>query len=433
MSDFTISVNELSKKFLIGATAAKNEDFGEYLARTFKAPFVKAGELIRGHVSAAAGLDQDFWALREVSFDVKPGEVVGLIGRNGSGKSTLLKVLTGITEPTKGYADIYGRVGSLLEVGTGFHPELTGRDNVFLSGAILGMSKAEIKSKFDEIIDFSGVEKFLDTPVKHYSSGMYVRLAFAVAAHLEPEILFIDEVLAVGDSRFQKRCLDKMDDVSKHGRTIIFVSHQMSAITRLCSRAILLQDGQIVQDGPAHKVVGSYMTAGGDIAMGYREYKESERQPGGEVARLLNVRVLNDRSEVVEVIDIRNSVSLEMEFEVITPGYILLPHFACFNESGVRLFVTVDRDETWRKKKRPKGIYKSKVLITGNFFTECTVFVNANMFTLEPDTKQFVAKDAVAFQVVDSVEGDSARGDYAGEIPGVVRPAFDWTTKYYKN
>lgn len=432
MSNFSISVNGLSKKFLIGAVAAKNENFGEYLARTIKSPFVKAGRMIRGHASAAAGLDQDFWALREISFDVKPGEVVGLIGRNGSGKSTLLKVLTGITEPTEGYADINGRVGSLLEVGTGFHPELTGRDNVFLSGAILGMSKIEIKSKFDEIVDFSGIEKFIDTPVKHYSSGMYVRLAFAVAAHLEPEILFIDEVLAVGDSRFQKKCLDKMDDVGKHGRTIIFVSHQMSAITRLCSRAILLQDGQIVQDAAAHKVVGSYMTAG-DIAMGCHDYKESENQPGGEVARLLSVRVLGERGEVLEAVDIRTSVALEMEFEVTTSGYILLPHFGCFNEAGVRLFVTVDRDETWRKKKRPKGIYKSKVLIPGNFFTECTVFVNANVITLEPDTQQFVARDAVAFQVVDSLEGDSARGDFAGDIPGVVRPAFNWTTEYYKN
>ncbi|WP_459947215.1 ABC transporter ATP-binding protein [Desulfocastanea catecholica] len=432
MSNLSISVNELSKKFLIGAIAAKNENFGEYLARTIKAPFVKAGKLMSGHASAAAGLDQDFWALREISFDVKPGEVVGLIGHNGSGKSTLLKVLTGITEPTRGYADIYGRVGSLLEVGTGFHPELTGRDNVFLSGAILGMSKTEIKSKFDEIVDFSGVEKFIDTPVKHYSSGMYVRLAFAVAAHLEPEILFIDEVLAVGDSRFQKKCLEKMDDVGKRGRTIIFVSHQMAAITRLCSRVILLQDGQIVQDAAAHKVVGSYMTAG-DITMGCHVYKESEKQPSGEVARLLSVRALDERGEVLEATDIRNSVTLEMEFEVTSPGYILLPHFTCFNEAGVRLFVTVDRDGTWRKKKRPKGIYKSKVLIPGNFFTECTVFVNANLITLEPDILQFVAKDAVAFQVVDSLDGDSARGDYAGDIPGVVRPAFNWTTEYCKN
>ncbi len=432
MSNFSISVNELSKKFLIGSVAAKNENLGEYLVRSLKSPFVKAGRLIKGQSSAASELDQDFWALRDISFDVKPGEVVGLIGRNGSGKSTLLKVLTGITEPTEGYADIYGRVGSLLEVGTGFHPELTGRDNVFLSGAILGMSTSEIKSKFDEIIDFSGVEKFLDTPVKHYSSGMYVRLAFAVAAHLEPEILFIDEVLAVGDSRFQKKCLDKMDDVGKGGRTIIFVSHQMSAITRLCSRAVLLQDGQLIEDGPAQEIVGKYMTAG-ESTLGYREYKDNIKQPGGEVARLLRVRALDAAGEVLQVSDIRNSVFLEMEFEVTAPGHILLPHFSCFNESGVRLFVTVDRDPSWRKKQRPKGRYLSKVMIPENFFAEGTVFVSANMLTLAPDTVQFVEKDAVAFQVVDSLDGDSARGDYTGNMPGVVRPIFDWTNEYYKN
>ncbi len=428
----SISVNDVSKKFLIGSVAKKNENLGEYLMRTMKSPFVKAAGLLRGKTSAAAELDQDFWALRNVSFDVKPGEVVGLIGRNGSGKSTLLKILTGITEPTDGFADLYGRVGSLLEVGTGFHPELTGRDNVFLSGAILGMSRFEIKAKFDEIIDFSGVEKFIDTPVKHYSSGMYVRLAFAVAAHLEPEILFIDEVLAVGDSRFQKKCLDKMDDVGKQGRTILFVSHQMSAITRLCSRAILLQDGQMIEDGPAQEIVGKYMTVG-ESALGYREYNDSVKQPGGDVARLLSVRVCDDNDEVSEVVDIRNSVFLEMEFEVITSEHILLPHFSCFNESGVRLFVTVDRDETWRKRKRLKGRYKSKVKIPGNFFAEGTIFVSANMMTLEPDTVQFVEKDAVAFQVVDSLDGDSARGDYAGNMPGVVRPVFDWTNEYYKD
>ena len=211
------------------------------------------------------------------------GEVVGLIGRNGAGKSTLLKILSRITEPTRGYADIHGRIGSLLEVGTGFHAELSGRENIFLSGAILGMRKAEIQRKFDEIVDFAQIERFLDTPVKQYSSGMYVRLGFAVAAHLEPEILLIDEVLAVGDARFQKKCLNKMEDIAHGGRTVIFVSHNMSAITRICRRAILLEDGQVVSEGPAHQIVSSYLTGGlGTTAS--REWPDADPAPGGESA-----------------------------------------------------------------------------------------------------------------------------------------------------
>lgn len=201
---------------------------------------------------------ETFWALKDVSFDIQKGDVVGIIGRNGAGKSTLLKILSRITEPTSGQIDLYGRVGSLLEVGTGFHPELTGRENIFLNGAVLGMSRREIVSHFDTIVDFAGVEKFLDTPVKRYSSGMYVRLAFAVAAHLEPEILIVDEVLAVGDAEFQQKCLGKMQDVAAHGRTVIFVSHNMAAVTRLCRRALFFQGGQLLEDGPAETIVDRY-------------------------------------------------------------------------------------------------------------------------------------------------------------------------------
>lgn len=429
MNNLSISVNNLSKKYHIGTHSSKDENFGEYLSRTIMSPFLKAGKILSGHASAAAELDQAFWALRDVSFDVRPGETVGLIGRNGAGKSTILKVLTSITEPSGGYADIYGRVGSLLEVGTGFHPELTGRDNIFLNGAILGMTKADIKRHFDEIVDFSGVEKFLDTPVKHYSSGMYVRLAFSVAAHLEPEILFIDEVLAVGDASFQKKCMSKMDDVGQQGRTIIFVSHQMASITRLCKRAILLEDGKILKDGAAPDVVGAYMATGG-AEMGAREYKDPQKRPAGDFAHLLAVRTFSEDGQICDSLDIRFPVIVEMEFEVTSPGHIMLPHFSFSNESGVRLFVSIDRDERWRKKERPKGTYKSRVRIPGNFFAESTIFVSAALVAIEPRIVQFYGQDAVAFSVFDSLDGDSARGDYAGGIPGVVRPAFDWTTEY---
>jgi lipopolysaccharide transport system ATP-binding protein len=242
MSDTVIRVDGLSKLYRIGRPEDRYKTLRESMAGAVKTPFKRAAKLFRGQPYCAANMET-IWALKNVTFEVKRGEVIGIIGRNGAGKTTLLKILSRITEPTEGYAEIDGRVGSLLEVGTGFHPELTGRENIYLNGAILGMKKAEIERKFDEIVAFAEVEKFIDTPVKHYSSGMYVRLAFAVAAHLEPEILMVDEVLAVGDAAFQEKCLGQMGEVARGGRTVLFVSHNMAAIESLCSRAILLKTG----------------------------------------------------------------------------------------------------------------------------------------------------------------------------------------------
>jgi lipopolysaccharide transport system ATP-binding protein len=252
MSNIAIRVENLGKQYRIGGKQ-KNRTFREVLLDSFAAP-------VRWMRGKRRGASETFWALNDISFEIKKGEAVGIIGRNGAGKSTLLKILSRITKPTKGRVDLYGRVASLLEVGTGFHGELSGRDNIYLNGAILGMSRREINRKFDEIVDFSGVEKFLDTPVKHYSSGMYVRLAFAVAAHLEPEILVVDEVLAVGDAEFQKKCLGKMEDVTHHGRTVLFVSHNMSAISTLCNRAFLLNDGSLLMAGNTVDVITSYLS-----------------------------------------------------------------------------------------------------------------------------------------------------------------------------
>lgn len=247
-----IKVEGLSKQYRIGAPQESFPTLRETIVGAVRAPIKGLREKRRG---------ETFWALKEVSFDVHPGEVVGIIGRNGAGKSTLLKVLSRITEPTTGRIELYGRTASLLEVGTGFHPELTGRENIYLNGAILGMKKTEIQSKFDEIVAFAEIDQFLDTPVKHYSSGMYMRLAFAVAAHLEPEILLIDEVLAVGDAAFQNKCVGKMGEVAKHGRTVVFVSHQMGAIAQLCSKAVLLSEGAIVKAGETQRVIDFYTTA----------------------------------------------------------------------------------------------------------------------------------------------------------------------------
>lgn len=399
------------------------------VADAFMAPLRRTAKLLRGQATGAAGLDETIWALRDVSFEMKKGEVVGIIGRNGAGKSTLLKILSRITEPTTGYVEIFGRVGSLLEVGTGFHPELTGRENIYLNGAILGIRRADITRKFDEIVDFAEVDRFVDTPVKHYSSGMYLRLAFAVAAHLEPEILVVDEVLAVGDARFQKKCLQKMGDVGAEGRTVLFVSHNMPAVTRLCKRVILLEDGRLVADGPAHKVVGSYLNSGFGTAA-RREWMNPEKAPGGEFARLRSVVVRGERGEVIDVIDIRESVTIEMEYEVLKSGRILLPYYQFVNEEGLEVFVSGDLDPAWRKRPRPKGLWKSKVRIPGNYLSEGTLFVAPGMHTLDPIVEQFLEPSAVAFQVIDNMEGDSARGDWPLHFGGVVRPLLQWTTDF---
>ena len=257
MSEIAISIENLSKQYRIGGEHQGYKTLRDTLAATFSAPFRGLSSVFRGKSTRS---DNDtIWALRDVSLQVKRGDVVGIIGRNGAGKTTLLKILSRITEPTEGYAEIHGRVGSLLEVGTGFHPELSGRENIYLNGAILGMRKAEIQGKFDEIVDFAEIDKFIDTPVKHYSSGMYVRLAFAVAAHLEPEILLVDEVLAVGDAAFQKKCLAKMGNIAMEGRTVLFVSHNMAAVDALCGEACLLVDGMLNFRGSTNETITNYL------------------------------------------------------------------------------------------------------------------------------------------------------------------------------
>jgi lipopolysaccharide transport system ATP-binding protein len=266
-NNVAIRVESLGKKYRIGSKAESYKTLRDTLARIGKIPS-RAMKRVRardGHIHSASY--ETFWALKDVSLEVERGEVVGIIGRNGAGKSTLLKILTRITDPTEGYAEIRGRVGSLLEVGTGFHAELTGRENVFLNGAILGMKRLEIERKFDEIVDFAEVEKFIDTPVKHYSSGMYLRLAFAVAAHLETEILLVDEVLAVGDAPFQKKCLGKMEDVSEQGRTVVLVSHNMGAISQLCSKAIVLEAGRLAYSGDSSPAIEFYLKSGSEMGV----------------------------------------------------------------------------------------------------------------------------------------------------------------------
>jgi lipopolysaccharide transport system ATP-binding protein len=418
--DPIIRVQGLGKQYQIGGPQAAYSTLRESLMGLARLPL---------RAFQRNGTNRMVWALKDLNFDIQPGEIVGIIGRNGAGKSTLLKILSRVTEPTIGRVELYGRVASLLEVGTGFHPELTGRENIFLNGAILGMSRGEITAKFDEIVAFAEIGEYLDTPVKRYSSGMYVRLAFAVAAYLEPEILVVDEVLAVGDAQFQKKCLDKMRDVSKRGRTVLFVSHNMPAVTRLCERAILMESGKLVMDGPVHKVASHYLRSGlGTTAA--RQWSELESAPGNDITRLRSVRVRTEEGASTETVDIRSTVGIEMSFDVLKDGHVLVPNYHFFNDEGVCVFVASDQDPAWRRTPRKKGHYVSTAWIPENLLAEGTLIVGAAVRSFDPVQVHFVERDAVAFQVIDSLDGNSARGDFGGTLPGVVRPLLRWTTNF---
>jgi lipopolysaccharide transport system ATP-binding protein len=371
---------------------------------------------------------EEIWALKDVSFDVAQGEVVGIIGRNGAGKSTLLKVLTRITAPSFGRAEIRGRVGSLLEVGTGFHPELTGRENVYLNGAVLGMRRREIERKFDDIVEFSGIAKFLDTPVKRYSSGMYVRLAFSVAAHLEPEILLVDEVLAVGDAEFQRRCLGRMEDLGDAGRTVILVSHNMQTIAQLCDRAILLENGTVVADGASSDVVAGYLQSvqgtGSSIA-----WPDAAVAPGDDLVRLRSMRVVDEEGETSSAVDVRRPVGVEIGFTVLRDGVAIVPKLKLRDRNGDVAFNAIDIDPRWHEP-MPPGDYVTTAWIPGNLLNEGVVSIEAGMHSLAaPRLHGHAVSDAIGFHVQDPGEGDSARGQFTGQWKGVVRPLLEWTVE----
>jgi lipopolysaccharide transport system ATP-binding protein len=318
MSATVVQVEHLGKRFRISGTQPRYRALRDSVADVFTAPFRRARAVLQGR--AVEGSDQEFWALDDVNFEVRRGEVVGILGHNGAGKSTLLKLLARITPPTKGKITLDGRVGSLLEVGTGFHPELSGRDNIYLNGAILGMRRAEIGRKLGDIVQFAEVEQFLDTPVKHYSSGMYMRLAFAVAAHMEPEILIVDEVLAVGDVAFQKKCLGKMEEVSRQGRTVLFVSHNMPAVRALCQRCLLLKKGRVVMDGRASAVISHYQkeSAGAEIGANTAVGNPRLRRGSGD-ARFTHVSVEDGEGRQRFEFNTGESVRFRCRYQVFKP------------------------------------------------------------------------------------------------------------------
>jgi lipopolysaccharide transport system ATP-binding protein len=408
-----IEVRGVSKEYFRGVNHGHTR-FAEALAHWGR-------ELVgrkQGNISVRRNVEP-FWALKDVSFTIEQGQVVGIIGRNGSGKSTLLKIISQITAPTTGEVRVTGRTGTLLEVGTGFHPELSGRENVFLNGAILGMSRAEIARKFDEIVDFSGVEAFIDTPVKRYSSGMQTRLAFSVAAHLDPEILIIDEVLAVGDAEFQKKCLGKMKDVTSDGRTVVFVSHSMVTITSLCSRCILLDQGELRALGPSHKVADLYFSEGASGGPTL-SFKERSLRPGNDIVQLCGARVVNNKFEQVDVISRDEPVGIEMTFEVLQDGHKLIPNFHVFLQDQYAFVSSPSANEPLLQ-----GTYRSLMWIPPRFLNNGLFVVGIAVSSISPIVIHFFEQQAVRFHVTDNLF-DPSRNDYIHEVPGVVRPDLEW-------
>jgi lipopolysaccharide transport system ATP-binding protein len=427
MEDLAIRVEDLGKQYRIGLTQERYRTLRDSLVNAVKSPYLALESRFRGTNDNSVSTPGYIWALRNVSFKVDRGQVLGVIGRNGAGKSTLLKVLSRVTDPTEGYVEIHGRVGSLLEVGTGFHPELTGRENIYLNGAILGMKRFEIEKKFDEIVSFSEVEKFIDTPVKRYSSGMYLRLAFAVAAHLEPEILVVDEVLAVGDAEFQRKCLGKMSDVAQEGRTVLFVSHNMSAILRLTQETILLDKGNMILRAPTPKAVDYYM-ASGYSQLGERRWDVEDIPPDSAPFRPMAVRVLDIHGRVIDTVRSTESVRIEIEYILDEPIKGLRVGIYLLTMRGEFVFTSFDTDTTQHYEQfpvRPDGRYVSQCNIPANFFNEgrYVIGVNASSFRVK---RYFHDEHALAF----SVDGAGAPGTHWSEARlGPVRPKLDWEIK----
>ena len=411
-----VRVENLSKQYRLGSRDSAYDTLRESIVEAVRSPF----RLLRQN-----GASNSLWALQDLNFEVAPGEVLGIVGRNGAGKSTLLKVLSRITQPTTGRAELFGRVASLLEVGTGFHPELTGRENIYLNGAVLGMKRVEIDRKFDQIVEFSELEKFLDTPVKRYSSGMYMRLAFAVASHLEPEILVIDEVLAVGDAQFQKKCLGKMSNVATQGRTVLFVSHNMIAVQSLCQRAIWLDQGQVIKEGPASEVVAEYLTSGSANQL-EEVWDDVETAPGNEIARLHSVRVRLADSDSSDPLTKKTPFVIEIEYWNRLPGARLHLALHLYTEQDVIAFTTGNGyDVAGTDAYTAAGLFR------------CVCYVPADLLnTGRHRFVIFVVRDSnsviyrhesnVSFEILDL---QAREVNFHGREPGVVHPILRWTTE----
>jgi len=429
VSDTVIRVENLGKKYIIGHqtqgrsryTALRDvlADGAKSVGRRIFNPFAQ---------QPLSPTKEEFWALKDVSFEIKQGDRVGIIGRNGAGKSTLLKLLSRITEPTTGRICVKGRVASLLEVGTGFHPELTGRENIYLNGAILGMSKAEIKKKFDEIVNFAEVEKFLDTPVKHYSSGMYVRLAFAVAAHLESEILIVDEVLAVGDTQFQRKCLGKMEKIGNSGRTILFVSHNMAAIRILCNRGISIEKGALAFQADIETVISHHLLENSkDVVEGLIAWNPEEAPQSPEI-RFTKAYILNHEGEYTSLLDCRKGFHIVIEYEIRRPLKGLRIGFYMQNSEAVPICGSNDPD-AWPQIVRESGYYKSECFFPGYTLNtgQYSMYFGAD---IPPNPTPLVSTAYCLSFTVEDVEG---HGEFHEKLPGIIRPNLTWKIQQSSN
>ncbi|WP_394996758.1 ABC transporter ATP-binding protein [Emticicia sp.] len=397
-----ISIENISKKYILSHKKKKYQNIKETVSGFVSELFSKKDDEETKEV---------FWALRNISFSIDQGERIGIVGANGAGKSTLLKILSRITEPTYGEVKVRGRMASLLEVGTGFHPELTGRENIFLNGAILGMKQHEIRSQFDEIVDFAGIEKFLDTPVKRYSSGMYVRLGFAIAAHLEPEILIVDEVLAVGDSEFQKKCLGKMNDISSSGRTIIFVSHNVTAVQGLCNKAAFLQKGNLIKYGEVGDVLHDYMSSISKFQL-QQNWETPEEAPGNDLVRIKKIEVVPELVDGSNNIDVRTPLKVNFEFwNMLETAQLNLSMFL-YNMTGECVFNVGSPAKTFSN-----GLIKGMLEIPGNFLNDGSYYISVMIVKDTADPIYFM-EDAISFDVADFREGTN----WYGKWPGAVRP-----------
>jgi len=422
-----ISVKGLSKRYRIGAAQTKFR-YGmlrDVFVDSLTAPIRYARSLVgRSSNHQLTNGKNHIWALKDVSFDLEEGNVLGIVGRNGAGKSTLLKILSRVTEPTEGTVTVRGRVGALLEVGTGFHPELTGRENIYMNAAILGMKRAEIDGKFDEMVDFSEVSQFIDTPVKRYSSGMYLRLAFAVAAHLEPEILVVDEVLAVGDAEFQRKCLGKMSDVAQQGRTVLFVSHNMSAILRLTQEAIVLKKGHLIKRASTPEAVDFYLSSG-QAESGERIWNADEVPAGSAPFRPISLRLKERSGKVVDTVRSTEPIIVEWEYQLDAPVTGLRVGMYLNTMRGEYVFTAFDTDDAKQYEQfgaRKPGRYVSRCTIPADFFNEgrYSLGVNASSFGVR---RYFMDENALSF----NVDISGAPGTQWPEIrQGPIRPRLDW-------